>query len=585
MDKSRIVKYRLGILAAIALSFFGLLGMVLFNITADAKAGSQDDIAVSADASQDTTVSIGNVSDDKSADVNSEANTTSDQSSGGKLVNSDGGIMEGLVRRSFGASNKGDDIPANAFYYYEDEVDADNVAYVDVTSEDEVTYLSLYNKGTTDRSVAYIQQRLMELGFMEYAEPTEYYGSITMQAVRLFQRQNDLKPDGIAGEQTLAMLMSPDAKSYLVKNGMEGSDVTVIQTRLYELGYLAKKNFITGIFGDETERAVKAMQSANGLLSDGKVGEMTINLLYSEEVKANLLSFGDKNDIVLECQNRLKELGYLTTTPDGSYGNDTLAAVKLFQSRNDLVVDGYLGPTTRDLLMSSGARPNGLTLGAEGDTVKSIQKKLIKLGYMSSGSATGYFGEVTENAVKAFQRNNGLTVDGDVGVKTMTKLTGGDAVKATGGSTGGGSDSGHSGETGTGGSGESGTGGDTGTATGSVKNLLKVALSKLGCKYVYGAKGPDKFDCSGFVYWCLNQVGVRQSYITSYGWRTIGKYKKITSFSSLKAGDVIVVYGHVGIVGENGTVIDASSSNGKIVHRDLSSWWKNNFVCGWRIFD
>jgi len=112
-----------------------------------------------------------------------------------------------------------------------------------------------------------------------------------------------------------------------------------------------------------------------------------------------------------------------------------------------------------------------------------------------------------------------------------------------------------------------------------------VALSKLGCKYVWGAKGPSTFDCSGFVYWCLNQVGVKQSYITSKGWRTVGKYKKITNYSSLKAGDIIVVTGHVGIIGEDGTVIDASSSQGKIVHRKLSSWWSSRFICGWRIFE
>ena len=114
--------------------------------------------------------------------------------------------------------------------------------------------------------------------------------------------------------------------------------------------------------------------------------------------------------------------------------------------------------------------------------------------------------------------------------------------------------------------------------------MISVASSKLGCPYVWGAKGPNAFDCSGFVYWCLNQVGVRQSYLTSSGWRSVGKYQKITSFSNLRAGDIIVVSGHVGIVANGGTVIDASSGNGKVVHRSLSSWWANNFICGWRIF-
>ena len=125
---------------------------------------------------------------------------------------------------------------------------------------------------------------------------------------------------------------------------------------------------------------------------------------------------------------------------------------------------------------------------------------------------------------------------------------------------------------------------NTGTASGSASALISVAKSKLGSPYVWGAKGPGSFDCSGFVYWCLNQVGVRQSYITSSGWRSVGRYTKITSFSNLRAGDIIVVSGHVGIVAEGGTVVDASSSNGRVVHRSLGSWWQRNFICGWRIF-
>lgn len=438
---------------------------------------------------------------------------------------------------------------------------------VDSMSLADVEFLNIYMQGTSHWSVAFIQQRLMDLGFMDSAEPTQYYGSITTEAVKQFQRQNELKQDGIMGEETIAMLINDDAKRYTAKLGMEGSDIKRIQTRLYELGYLPTKSLIDGNFGDETDKAVKAMQTANGLASDGKVGQMTVELLYSDDVVANLLSFGDKGEVILACQKRLKELGYLTTTPDGEYGNDTLAAVKLFQSRNDLVVDGYLGPTTRDVLDSSSAVANGLVIGDEGDTVKRVQQLLIKYGYMNSGSDTGYFGEVTNSAVIKFQKNNGLSADGNVGAKTMAKLTSGNAVSA-GGSGGG-------------------TGAvDTGEArSGSVEELLKVALSKLGCKYVYGAKGPNQFDCSGFVYWCLNQVGVKQSYITSYGWRTVGKYKKITSYSSLQAGDIIVVTGHVGIIGENGTVIDASSSRGQIMHRNLSSWWSSRFICGWRIFD
>ncbi|MDD5935582.1 MAG: peptidoglycan-binding protein [Clostridiales bacterium] len=459
--------------------------------------------------------------------------------------------------------------------------------------EDEEPAPDFYQVGVTHSSVADIQQRLMDLGFMDYAEPTNYYGNITAEAVMMFQRQNDLKQDGIIGPDTKDMLMSADAKKYTAKLGMDGSDIKRIQTRLYEMGYLASSDQITGHFGDVTEAAVKKMQETNGLAADGKVGQMTVELIYSGEAKPNLISYGDKSDIVLACQKRLKELGYLTTTPDGTYGNDTSIAVKQFQSRNDLVVDGFLGPSTREALNSSNAVANGVMLGDNSEMVTRIQELLIKYGYLASENKTGYFGEVTESAVKAFQKANGLSADGNVGALTMAKLTGSNVVKASSSnsSTNSNSNSGQSNSDNSSSnkkpqnnSNSENSSSNSGTSSSSVSALISVAKSKCGAPYVLGAKGPNAFDCSGFVYWCLNQVGVKQSYITSSGWRNVGKYQKITKFSNIKAGDIVVVRGHVGIAAGGGMVIDASSSSGKIVYRELGSWWSSNFICAWRIF-
>lgn len=293
--------------------------------------------------------------------------------------------------------------------------------------------------------------------------------------------------------------------------------------------------------------------------------------------------------MVLACQERLKELGYLTTTPDGAYGQDTVIAVKQFQARNDQVVDGYLGPSTRIALNDPSARPNGLMLGEQGDSVTRVQQLLSKYGYLNSANVTGYYGEVTEQAVKNFQSRNGLSADGQVGVQTMAKLTGDHVKRPAAGSTGG--SSGQSGNKG-GNKGSSGNKGNQGGSSSApkapsgsgVSALISAASSKIGSPYVWGAKGPNSFDCSGFVYWCLNQAGVRQSYMTSSGWRNAGRYTKITNFNDIQAGDIVVVNGHVGIAAGGGTVIDASSSNGRVVHRSLSQWWRSNFICAWRIF-
>jgi len=128
-------------------------------------------------------------------------------------------------------------------------------------------------------------------------------------------------------------------------------------------------------------------------------------------------------------------------------------------------------------------------------------------------------------------------------------------------------------------------GGGGKTVNGNIKALIDVAASKVGSKYVWGSKGPSSFDCSGFVYWSLNQVGVRQSYLTSSGWKSMGKYKRISNYDDIKPGDIVVEKGHMGIAAEGGTVIDASSGNGKVVYRQRSNWWRNNFIVAWRIFE
>ena len=74
------------------------------------------------------------------------------------------------------------------------------------------------------------------------------------------------------------------------------------------------------------------------------------------------------------------------------------------------------------------ATPTGtLKLGSTGDAVKEVQQKLKSLGFYR-GSVDGDFGEGTENAVKEFQKQYGLTVDGKVGTQTMARLT---AARAT----------------------------------------------------------------------------------------------------------------------------------------------------------
>lgn len=425
--------------------------------------------------------------------------------------------------------------------------------------------------GMTNPVVTKIQSRLIELGYMGDDEPILTYTEQIAEAVKLFQRSSGLEQTGTTDEATYTSLFAEDAKKYTVSEGMDGDDVTELQTRLWDLGYMSKA---TGHFGSETTAAVQKFQELNSLAVDGTIGEQTREQLYSEEAKANVLSKGEESEDIRSYQNRLKELGYLTTDPDGKYGDDTVAAVKRFQMVNGLISDGYIGQETRLRLLSGDAEYNSTSIGASGDDVTRIQDRLKELGYLSK--VTGYFGSDTETALKSFQKRNGLSADGKFGAQTNSKLFSDSAKKAA---SGGGS------------SGGKGSSSDPGSSNNSgIEAFIAAARSKLGCRYVLGAKGPSRFDCSGLVYWALNQAGVKQGYMTSYAWRSTSRYQRLNSMSSIRRGDVIVfkmgaTRGHVGIAVSGDTMIDASTSEGEVVQRSFrTGYWIRYFYCAYRIF-
>ena len=258
---------------------------------------------------------------------------------------------------------------------------------------------------------------------------------------------------------------TPEASSSTtLKNGSTGDEVRQMQQRLKELGYL--KGSADGDFGAATEAAVKAFQAQNGLSVDGKAGTATLNKLYSSSaVRAASLSttntpkptatpftsfkVGDTGSEVRRMQQRLRELGYLHGSADGDFGSATEEAVRLFQKQNGLKVDGKAGNATLNLLYSSAAKratatatptakptatPKAddldyyLDLGTSGSKVRTLQNRLIALGWLD-GEADGSYGNATEYAVKAFQkRYSSLWDDGVAGPDTLKIIYGAGAA-------------------------------------------------------------------------------------------------------------------------------------------------------------
>lgn len=268
---------------------------------------------------------------------------------------------------------------------------------------------------------------------------------------------------------------------------------------------------------------------------------------------------GDENERVQELQERLMKLNYMDLDEATQYyGTMTKYAVELFQRQHDLTMDGVAGPKTLDLIFSSDAKKYTLLEGTSGDDVDSLQRQLVDLGYLKS--ATGYYGSQTVEAVKDFQKRNGLTVDGKTGEQTLELIYSPNAKPSA-------------------------SKVQAERRSANITTFVSIAKEQLGDPYISGAVGPGSFDCSGLVYYCLKEAGSSRGRYNAAGYAKVSDWDQINSMDNLQIGDLLFfstggkAVGHVGIYIGNGEMIDASSSNGKVVRRSCKTdFWTRNFV-------
>ncbi len=315
-------------------------------------------------------------------------------------------------------------------------------------------------KGSEGDAVRTLQKRLKELGYLTGAVDGSF-GIATEAAVLAFQQRNGLTPDGKAGTATLNRLYGDDAiknggspvdtsaqvqrsadsgvnmsdiasTGYVtLEEGTSGNAVRRLQERLKKLGYY--NGSVDGSFGEGTAAAVMAFQLRNNLTVDGKAGPATQRALYGDSaaISYSALREGEEGSAVRNLQYTLYELGYYDGKLDGTYGTTTADAVRAFQIQNKLTpVDGVAGSATLARLYSADAIPATAASvdyqtarpGDRGELVVEIQDCLVADGYLDS--ITGVYDDATVEAVKAFQRKNGLAADGVAGERTLVLLFG-----------------------------------------------------------------------------------------------------------------------------------------------------------------
>lgn len=321
-----------------------------------------------------------------------------------------------------------------------------------------------YRLGDEAQGVRTLQQRLMALGY-PLTKADAVYGRVTRDAVALFQKNNGLKADGVAGQGTLNRLFSAAALAHTpaatnapaapVQTAPPANPQPVGQAKVVTRNRgslnmrntpqnLGTRNVVRTLpFGADVQLLEKlgewcrvTYQGANGYV-------MTKYLSFNQAQppaattdpeqpavptepaapvqEARTLRLNMQGEDVLKVQKRLKELKY--PAPENSlYDAATRDAVAQFQALNGLAADGICGNQTQNMLFSpaalaSGSKPTSYSTlkidnkdGGGKTNIAMLQTRLKELGYPVK--VNGTYDVSTHQAVVGFQQRNGLTISG-----------------------------------------------------------------------------------------------------------------------------------------------------------------------------
>lgn len=326
------------------------------------------------------------------------------------------------------------------------------------------------SSGLTSSAVADIQSALKALGYLE--NPSGAYDSATRTAIEMFQDDNALPSDGIAGDETLALLLSDSAKNWTLADGIYTGDKRIWRE--------PPKDGVDG-WSSITADKISAY-SGSSVTSTGaecKLGTASVN----------------PNAIPIGTELYIPGYGYAIAADVNAYKNKV----------NHL---------TKEPL------------------------NMIDLWFASK-----------EDARKWENKHNFTILYRSADARPAREAPTADAIAST-------------------------------------------AKNQVGKEYVLNASGPDEFDCSGLVYYVLNECGIAVDRKDCAGYAQNADWSKIESLGDVKAGDILFFCGedgkirHAGIAVSSKNMIDASSSHRKVAERGFQTrYWKEHFAFARRVVE
>jgi peptidoglycan hydrolase-like protein with peptidoglycan-binding domain len=404
--------------------------------------------------------------------------------------------------------------------------------------------------------------------------------------------------------------------------GKRHQDVVELQNILKAQGFFTYHTS-TGFYGPITEQAVKDFQTKQGLAATGKADKTTQTALIKQQVAAQpktatpsqstapkqalsaqipsgsqqpaiTLAVGSRGQAVADLQRLLDEaklFNYHTYT--GYYGEITAKGVREFQKKVNMTITGkadsktiealkthlknqptaqVTAPVTQVPPVQKVASTNStvpaqqqasflLKVGSNGEAVRELQHQLTVLGLFSGHQITGYFGPITEAAVKQFQQQHALISDGLATTKTIQKIievTAKQLIPAI-------------------------TLPSETRNNFQVLNVIADASELLGTPYIWGGTTSTGFDCSGFIQYIYQKNTVKLPRTVAQMWQ-VGK-----EVTDLQVGDIVFFEtympgpSHAGIYIGNNQFIHSGATLGVSISNLQSNYYSTRYLGAKRV--
>ena len=272
---------------------------------------------------------------------------------------------------------------------------------------------------STPYSLRNVQVALDQLGYA-VGTPDGVIGPKSRAAIRAFQMDSGLPASGEPSlalhdklQEAIAKRSAQSTSAQAVAPAASSAMIIEAQTELRRRGYPITA--ITGTANAETIAAVREYQADARMPVTGTIDDALLQQLHTAQADSDAIYRAQ----VKQVQAALNAAGYNAGPPDGALGPKSRAAIVLYQSDNELPSTGNIDA---GLLASLGIETgeDGIAGAGSTATIREAQQQLRAYGYTSSVS--GILDPATREAIRAYQRDAGLDVTGEVNPELLAHL-------------------------------------------------------------------------------------------------------------------------------------------------------------------